>query len=96
MHRFPVFGSFQVTNHVVQRTGQKTASATSRIKQNLARSRVYSVNHKSGHTAGRVVLTSIAGGLQIVQNLFIDVTKMLTLSHNIEVDTVDLVHHLAY
>ena len=82
--------------HVPQGTGQESAGAAGRIEQRLARFRVDPVDHECGHGAGRVVLARIAGRLQVVEDLFVDVAEMLAFAQVVEVDLVDPVDHLAH
>ena len=82
--------------HVAQRAAQKAAGAAGRVEQGLAGARVNTVHHEGGHGARRVVLAGIACGLQVVQDLFVDVAEMLALAQVVEVDIVDLVDHLPH
>ena len=79
-----------------RRTGQEAAGAAGGVEQGLARCGVDAVDHEGGDGTGRVVLAGIARGLQVVQDLFVDVAKMLAFGQVVEVDLVDLVDHLAH
>ena len=85
-----------VLAHVPQGTGQEAAGAAGGIKQRLARFRVDTVHHECGHSTGRVVLARIARRLQVIEDLFVDVAKMLAFAQVVEVDLVDLVDHLTH
>ena len=82
--------------HVAQRAGQETASAAGRVEKALARFGVDAVDHEGGDCTGRVVLARIACGLQVVEDLFIDVTEVLACCKVVEIDVVDLVDHLTH
>jgi hypothetical protein len=58
--------------------------------------RVDAVGHKGSDGARRVVLARIAGRLQIVEKLLVELTEMPPLVEIVEIDLVDLVHHLAH
>ena len=45
---------------------------------------------------GRVVFARVAGDLQVVQDLLVDVAEVLALGQVVEVDLVDLVDHLPH
>jgi hypothetical protein len=61
-----------------------------------AGARVDAVGHEGGHGARRVVFAGIAGRLQVVENLLVDVAEMLALAEIVEVDLVDPVDHLPH
>ena len=54
------------------------------------------IGHEGGDGARRVVLARIAGALQVVQDLLVDIAEVLALGEVVEVDGVDLVDHLAH
>jgi hypothetical protein len=54
------------------------------------------LDHECGDGAGRVVLARIAGRLQVVEDLLVDVAEVLALGQVVEVDAVDLVDHLPH
>src|SRR5450631_2688476 len=81
---------------MLDRTSQKTARTTRRIKKNFTRMRINSIHHESGNCARRVVFTRIASGLQVVQYLLVDVTEVLTLGEIVEVDPGNLVDDLPH
>ena len=57
---------------------------------------VDAVDHEGGDGPGRVVLARIARRLQVVQDLFVDVAKMLAFAQVVEIHLGDLVDHLAH
>ena len=57
---------------------------------------VDAVGHEGGDGARRVVLACISCGLQVVEDLFVDVAEVLALGQVVEVHVVDLVDHLAH
>ena len=58
--------------------------------------RVDAVDHEGGDGARGVVLARVAGALQVVEDLLVDVAEVLALGQVVEVDGVDLVDHLAH
>ncbi len=72
-------------------TGEEATGAAGRVEEHLAGVRVDPVRHEGGDGARRVVFARIAGALEVVQDLFIDVAEVLALGQVVEVDTVDLV-----
>ena len=85
-----------VLPHVADGAGEKAAGAAGGVEQNLARVWVDAIGHEGGDGAGRVVLARVAGALQIVEDLLVDVAEVLALGEVVEVDAVDLVDHLAH
>ena len=77
----------QVRNPPVPQAG------SSRISPGLG---IDALHHERGDGAGRVVFTRIAGALQVVEDLFVDVAEMLPLGQIIEVHFVDFVDDLAH
>ena len=68
-------------------------AGSSRISPGL---RVDAVGHEGGDSARRVILARIAGALQVVEDLLVDVAEVLALGQVVEVDLVDLVDHLPH
>ena len=97
LHGLIVLGPLDVAlAHVAERAGQEAAGAAGGIEQGLAGARIDSVGHEGGDGAGRVVLTRVAGGLQVVQDLLVDVAEVLALGQIVEIDLADSVDHLAH
>lgn len=90
-HRFDVMAA-----HVAHGAGEKAAGAAGTIQQNFAWLGIDSIHHEGGHTARGVVLPRIASALQIIQQLFVDITEVFALAEVVEVNAVDLVHHLPH
>ena len=67
-----------------------------RVQQRLAGLRVDHLGHEGGHGAWRVVLARVAGRLQVVQDLLVDVAEVLALGQVVEVDAIDLVDDLPH
>ena len=65
-------------------------------EQHLARFRVDHQGHERGHGSRRVVFARVAGRLQVVQDLLVDVAEVLARSQAVEVDAVDLVDNLPH
>ena len=76
--------------------GEKAAGAAGGIEQDFAGLRVDAVDHEGGDGARRVVLAGIAGRLQVVEDLLVDVAEVLALGEIVEIDLVDLVDHLPH
>ena len=58
--------------------------------------RVDAVDHERGDGARRVVFARVAGALQVVEDLLVDVAEVLALGQVVEVDLVDLVDDLPH
>ena len=76
--------------------GEKAAGAAGGIEQDFAGVRVDAVDHEGGDGARRVVLARVAGRLQVVEDLLVDVAEVLALGEIVEVDLVDLVDDLPH
>jgi hypothetical protein len=81
---------------VAQRTRQEAAGAAGGIEQDFAGARVDPVHHEGGDGARGVILARIAGRLQVIQDLLVDVAEVLALGQIVEIDGVDLVHDLPH
>jgi hypothetical protein len=57
--------------------------------------RVDHVHHELGDGARRVELARVAGALQVLEDLFVEVVELVALALAVEVDRVELVDHLA-
>ena len=67
LHGLLVFHLFDIAvAHVTDGTGEKAAGAAGGIEQGLARPGVDAVHHEGGDGARGVVLTGVAGALQVV------------------------------
>ena len=64
--------------------GKKAASTAGRVEQRLARLRVDHLGHKGGHGTRRVVFARVAGRLQVIQDLLVDVAEVLALGQVVE------------
>ena len=76
--------------------GEKAAGAAGGIEQDFAGLRVDAIHHEGGDGARRVVFAGIAGRLQVVEELLVDVAEVLPLVEIVEVDLIDLVDHLPH
>ena len=76
--------------------GEEAAGAAGGVEEDLAGLRVDAVGHEGGDGTGSVVLARVAGALEVVQDLLVDVAEVLALGKVVEVDGVDLVDHLAH
>ena len=82
--------------HVVDGAGEKAAGAAGGIEQDFAGVRIDAVGHEGGDGARRVILAGVAGRLQVVEELLVEVAEMLALGEVVEIDLVDLVDHLPH
>lgn len=80
--------------HVADRAGEEAAGAHGSVEQQFAGLGIHPLHHEAGYTSGRVVLTGVAGTLEIVEQLFVDVAEVFALAEIIEINAIDLVHHL--
>ena len=97
LHRLLVLGLLHVAlAHVADGAGEEAAGAAGGVEQDLAGLRVDAVDHEGGDGARGVVLARVAGALQVVEDLLVDVAEVLALGQVVEVDAVDLVDHLAH
>ena len=76
--------------------GEEAAGAAGGIEQDFAGMRIDAIHHEGGDGARRVILARIAGRLQIVEDLLVDVAEMLALGQIVEIDLVDLVDDLPH
>jgi hypothetical protein len=58
--------------------------------------RVDPVHHEGGYGAWCVILAGIAGGLQVVQHLLVNVAEMLSIGQIVEIDLIDFVYDLPH
>ena len=97
LHLLLVGGGLHVAlAHVADRAREKTTGATSRIEQDLPWVRIETIGHERRDGARRVVFTRVAGALEVVQNLLVDIAEVLAFGEVVEVDGVDLVDYLAH
>ena len=76
--------------------GEKAARAAGGIEQDFAGMRVDAIHHEGGDGARRVVFAGVAGALQVVEDLLVDVAEVLALGEVVEIDLVDLVDDLPH
>ena len=76
--------------------GEEASRAACGVEQNFSWPGVDALRHERSHGAGRVVFTCIAGALQVVKDLLIDVAEMLLLRQIIEVHLIDFIDDLAH
>ena len=90
LHLRLVLGTLHVAlAHVIDGAGEKAAGAAGRIEQDFAGVRVDAVGHKGGDGARRIVFAGVAGRLQVVKNLLVELAKVLALLEVVEIDLVD-------
>ena len=77
-------------------TGEKAAGAAGGIEQGFAGSGIDAVHHEGGDRARGIVLSGVAGALQVVQQLLVDVAKVLALGQVVEIYAADPVDYLAH
>ena len=76
--------------------GEKAAGAAGGVEEDLAGLGVDAVGHEGGDGAGGVVLARVAGALQVVEDLLVDVAEVLALGQVVEVHAADLVDDLPH
>jgi hypothetical protein len=64
---------------VIDGAGEKAAGPAGGIEQDFAGMRVYAVGHESGDSARRVVFAGIAGRLQVIQELLVELAEVPAL-----------------
>ena len=97
LHRRLVPGALDgVLAHVADGAGEEAAGAAGRVEQDFAGLGVGHLHHEGGDGAWGVVLAGVAGRLQVVEDLLVDVAEVLALAQIVEVDAIDLVDHLAH
>ena len=95
LHRLALLGRADVfLLHVIDGAGEKPAHAAGGIEQDFARMRVDPVDHERGHSARRVIFAGIAGRLQVVEQLLVELAEVPPLVEIVEIDLIDLVDHL--
>ena len=80
---------------VLQRAGEEAAGAAGGVEHALAESGIDLVDHELGDGARGVELARVAGALQVLEDLFVEVVEEVALGLVVEVDLVDLVDDLA-
>ena len=75
--------------------GKKAARATGRVEQDFTGLGVNPIHHEGSHGAGGVILARIARALQIVEQLLVNVAKVLALGQIVEVHAADFVDDLS-
>ena len=97
LHGLLVFDALHITlAHVADGASEEAAGAAGGVQENLAGMGVNAIDHEGGDGAGRVVFARIAGALQVVEDLLVNVAEVLALGEVVEVDLVDLVDDLPH
>ena len=97
LHRLLVLDRLDIAlAHVADGAGEKAAGAAGGVEEDFARVGVDAVDHEGRDGARRVVLAGVAGALQVVEDLLVDVAEVLALGEVVEVDLVDLVDDLPH
>ena len=96
-HFLLVLGLFDVAvAHVAEGAGEKAAGAAGGVEEDFAGAGIDAVHHEGGDGAGGVVFAGVAGGLEVVEELLVDVAEVLALGEVVEVHGADLVDDLAH
>jgi hypothetical protein len=82
--------------HVAEGGSEEAAGTAGGVEQDLARARVDAVGHEGGDGARGVVLTGVAGTLEVVEDLLVEVAEVLALDEVVEVDLADAIDDLAH
>ena len=97
LHALLILNLFHIAlAHVADGAGKESARAAGGVEENFAGPGIDAVHHERSDGAGRVILAGIAGALQVVEDLLIDVAEMLPLGEIIEVHLVDFVDDLPH
>ena len=83
-----------VCAHVAKRGREKPSRPARGVEDDLAGLRGDPLGHERGDRSRRVVLARVAGALEVVEDLFVDVAEVLPLGEVVEVNLVDLVDDL--
>ena len=81
---------------VLDGADEEAAGAAGGVEDGLAEPRVDLVDDELGDGARRVELAGVAGGLEVLQELLVDVAEHVAVIGGVEVDAVDLVDDLAH
>ena len=91
-----VLGGFDVVGPlVVYRAGEEAAGAAGGVEHGLGELGVDTVDDELGDGARGVKLTRVAGALQVLEDLLVDVAEGVAVFGVVEVDLADLVDDLA-
>jgi hypothetical protein len=97
LHPRLVLGPLHVTlAHVINGAGEKAAGPAGGIEQDFAGLGINAVGHEGGDGARGVVFAGIAGGLQVVEKLLVELAEVAALVQAVEVDLVDAVDDLPH
>ncbi len=81
---------------VLDRRGEEPAGAARRVENPLAEAGVGHLDGEGGHRAGRVVLAGVAGALQVLQELLVDIAEEVAGLEVVDRDhRLGAVQHLA-
>ena len=87
LHPLLIVGCLHVAlAHMSYGAREKATGATGRIKEDLAGLGVYAVSHEGGDSPGRVVFARIAGALEVVEYLLVDVAEVLPLGQIVKIN----------
>lgn len=85
---FFVFGSLYLILQIADRAGKETARTARGIENLLAELRIDDVNHELRKRARGVVLARVSRGLQVAEELFVDVAEKVAVARRVEVDVL--------
>ena len=80
---------------MVDRAGEEAARPRGWVDDRLPELRSNHLHHELGHRARRVELARIAGTLKLAEDPLVKVAELVAIRRVVEVDLLDLVHHLA-
>ena len=90
-------GGLGLRAHVLEGAGEEAAGAAGRVEDGLAELRVDHVDDELGRGARGVELAGVAGALEVLEELLVDVAEHVAGLGVVEVDVVvDLVDDLAH
>lgn len=82
--------------HMAEGASEEAAGAAGGVEEQLTGLRIDAVHHEGRDGTGGVVFARVAGALQVVEDLLVDVAKVLPLGQVVEIDLVDLVDDLPH
>ena len=91
-----VLGGLALLAEVVDGAGEEAPGAAGGVEDGFAQARVDLLDDEAGDGPGGIKLPGVAGGLEVAEELFVDVAEEVAVVGGVEVDAVDLVDDLAH
>ena len=87
---------FGLLAQVLDGANEETAGAAGRVEQGLAEARIDLIDDELGDRTRGVELARIAGRLEVLEELLVNVAEHVAIIGGVEVDAVDLVDDLPH